>query len=39
MHNPSHDVFIEANLEEHLRDKREVIDMLEGSEVEDDTVM
>jgi hypothetical protein len=39
MHNPSHDAVIEANLEELLRDKREVVDMLEGNEAEDDTVM
>jgi hypothetical protein len=42
MHQASHDgevIVIEANLEDLLRGKREVIDILEGSEDEDGTVM
>ena len=40
MHEASHDgegTVIEANLEDLLRDKREVVGILEGSEDEDDT--
>ena len=40
MHEASHDgegTVIEANLEDLLRDKREAVGILEGSEDEDDT--
>ena len=40
MHEASHDgegTIIEANLEDLLRDKREVVGILEGSKDEDDT--